>query len=401
MIKIKFIKKNFVDVIYNMASMSIYIFVQQIIIMPYISRNYDQQIFSNVIMFVTLYNIFTVVVGDELGNTRLVRNNKYINNNSDFTIILFFATLIINIMLLILNSLVDIIDNNLLIIILCTITMGIIRYYMMSYYKIDNEFSRILKLNISYSAGAVFGLWITTYFKLLLLPFLIGELFSIIYIIRSRKWHIEFRNITRSNEFENTRKVFLNLMFVSILINLISYMDRLMILPILGASAMAIYYASSTISKLISLIINPVSGVILAKLSNVSNSYKEKTIFFITRFVPVIIIFGTVGSVILSYFGVLLLYPMFLTEARQLFIPIGITTSLSSIVYLIKPILIRFFNSRIYTIINLIYAAVFIVSVSIASSKWGITGFVWASTISKFIQFSCMIVSIKNEGDGV
>lgn len=65
------------DVSFNVLAFGLYIAIQQIFIMPYLSKNSSEIEFSNIILFITIFNIVSVVLGDELGNTRIIRNNLY------------------------------------------------------------------------------------------------------------------------------------------------------------------------------------------------------------------------------------------------------------------------------------------------------------------------------------
>ena len=57
----------------------VYIFSQQVLIMPIISRNTNEKIFSEIILFIT-FLIFCIVIGDELSNTRIAEIKCTIKN---------------------------------------------------------------------------------------------------------------------------------------------------------------------------------------------------------------------------------------------------------------------------------------------------------------------------------
>ena len=55
------LNKNIRDFSVYTFAFGLYVFSQQVLIMPIISRNTNEEIFSEIILFITFFNIFCVV----------------------------------------------------------------------------------------------------------------------------------------------------------------------------------------------------------------------------------------------------------------------------------------------------------------------------------------------------
>ena len=387
------LNKNIRDFSVYTFAFGLYIFSQQVLIMPIISRNTNEKIFSEIILFITFFNIFCIVIGDELSNTRIARNKVYNKKyaDGDFFYLLFFLTICLIFLVIIANIFINI--SWLKIFIFCLIiSLGVSRYFLMSFYKIDQKFKSILKANIFYLFGSICGLFLFFNYQLLYAPFLVAEILSILFICLDL-FYLNKHSITfeRTREFENTKKMFSNLSITAIIINLISYMDRVMILPILGASSMAIYFSASSTSKILALIANPLSSFLLSKMGTNDNLDKKNILrFAIKYFLPMIIVFFS-ASLILCFIAINFLYPQYYFPAINLIYPISLAVSLSLVNILFKPFLILTVKSKLVLYSNIFYAVTFMLSIYPMVYFGGLYGFACSVALGRLIQLLCYI----------
>ncbi|MFH7818870.1 lipopolysaccharide biosynthesis protein [Neobacillus thermocopriae] len=371
----------------NVSAFGIYILMQQLVIMPILARLTNDTSFSNIILFISIFNIVCIFLGDELGNTRIVRANIYQSKkiHGDFHAILSLIIILLVLICTLANYFVNFNWLNMYLY-LAIIILGIIRYFSMSFFRLKLKFHNILYMNILYGIGAVLGLIFATngYY---LAPFLLGEIISnlfVFFLVLKEKDHRPTLALTP--EFNNTIGTFANLSIISIVVNTLAYLDRILIFPVLGASAMAIYFSASAMSKMVSLIINPISGVILAKLTRVRNEKRVEVIKVVTKYLLPSILLFSVGSIIVSYFGVKIFYNKYFYDALPLIVPIGLATAFSLASFLLKPFLISFFKTKELMFIHLFYAVVFCISMYFFSFWWGIIGFAWSTSFARLTQ---------------
>lgn len=84
--------------IINILAFGVFMFAQQIVIMPNILKFYGEDIFADTILIFTLINIFLYITVYSLGNTFLIKVNLYETENKslgDFNLILLVIILVI------------------------------------------------------------------------------------------------------------------------------------------------------------------------------------------------------------------------------------------------------------------------------------------------------------------
>ena len=177
-----------------------------------------------------------------------------------------------------------------------------------------------------------------------------------------------------------------------------TYFDKIIIYPILGENAVNVYYATSSMSKILSLITNPLHGVILSWLKGNDEEFKKKvTTVTIKANMPILII-TFVLSLPLTYIAVIILYPQYLEDSKKLIIPICVGVAFSTAASIIKAILMKYIESKKLVKMYVIYNVILLVGATIASYYFGITGFAYATAIastSLWIMFILLLNRIN------
>ena len=214
----------------------------------------------------------------------------------------------------------------------------------------------------------------------------IPEFVSIVYALINSD--ILKMKLSKTVEMFNTIKKFFQLGFVSLLTNLMNYFDKFLIYPMFGASLVSVYYAVNSMSKIASLITNPMSSVILSWVSNARSKDSKKKILKLTLLsnIPILI------TIPLTYIALKILYSQYMSEALCLILPIAITTAFGTATTLIKSVLLKYSNTNKLVITYIIYFAIFAVLGYSLSKTNGLIGFTIANLICKIILWLLFIV---------
>ncbi|MEI5907392.1 hypothetical protein WAK64_10020 [Bacillus spongiae] len=380
--------QNIKDYGLNISAFGLYIVMQQLVILPLLSKVSNDSDFSEIVFFISIFNIMCIVFGEELGNTRIVRSNVYKRNNlnGDYHVILLTVIVFISSISLIGNYYIGVMWLD-IILYVTIIAFGIVRYFSMAYFKLNQRFHHILFMNLSYGVGAIIGLYFVTIYDFYLAPFLFGEIVSGIYVLYTvLNNKVQQLTLAVTTEFQHTMTTYAQLGGVSIIINAIAYLDRIIIYPMLGATAMVVYFSASAMSKMISLVINPISGVILARLTRVGKDKGEEILSGLVKYLFPSLLLFSIGSITVSYFGVKIFYSNYFSDAIVLIIPIGFATALSLVSFLLKPFLVTYYQTKGILMIHVLYAIVFCFSMYFFSAWWGIIGFAWANVLARLTQ---------------
>lgn len=374
----RYIVKKYSDYILNILAFGTYIFSQQIVLLPFLGKNLNSTEFSNVIMFLTIFNVITIALGNELANVFII-NKENKNIDQTYYKILF----IINFVLFIVSMIISYyIEENFFLVFL-TFLISNYKNFFIGVLRKNNEYNEVLKSNLLYFIGIVIGIYIYNYINSFVFPFLIGEALSSIFIINLRR-KFNYKTEGRSPFNRKILNQFKDLSLVSFILNGLAYLDRFLILPILGANSMSIYYSASSMSKMLSLIANPINSVLLTKLSkNKNNEHKTTKIILVFSFFTIISI---ILSFISSYLGVLFLYPKYLKDTIRILLPIAISSGIGITVLLFKSVYIMRKGTYMLMTINVGYAFLLTITSLVLSSKYGIQGFAWANVISRISQ---------------
>lgn len=388
--KLKKIKNLIRDLFFNTLGFGIYIATQQILLMPIMAKIFPEEEFAKIVLYISVFAIVTNVLGSELGIVKQVKRDE-IREKSDYNRILLqlfpFIILVSIVTLYILKF-------NVIEIIMLTISilLGNTRLYSAAHFRANKDFKKIVIQNVLYLIGTVLGLFITYKLKMIAIPMLLAEVICLIFDILNTD--IIKTGVSKTQSNKEIWKTFAGFGFISFLINMTTYFDKIIIYPILGDNAVNVYYATSSMSKILSLITNPLHGVILSWLKGNDEEFKKKvTTVTLKANIPMLIITFLL-SIPLTYIAVMILYPQYLEDSRKLIIPICIGVAFSTAASIVKAILMKYIESKKLVKIYVIYIIILFLGATIASYYIGITGFAYAislASVSLWIMFILLL----------
>ena len=390
--KLKKYKNIIIDLFINTFSFSIYIIAQQILFMPIMGKLISEDALAKFIMYISIFSIISNSLGSELGIVRQIREEKkeYGTYNKTLFYLIFFVFIISTITILFLHY--SIIDTLFLSFI---VVLANIRLYACSIYRMNKEFKKVFVQNILYLIGIVIGLLLFKKFRIIWIPSLVAEMFSLLYSINTS----DIKKMFSFKEDRLKKDILLSFKDYSIiefLINMLTYFDKILIYPILGTYSVNVYYATSTMSKVVSLITNPLHGVILSWIKSDDKNSKNKIISHCLKYCAPFIIIITIFCVPITYFAVRILYNKYLNDSLFLIIPISFGVGFTFASTIIKAILLKYIESKKLLKTYLIYLISFIIMSIVFSKLFSLIGFAIATMISKIILLIMFIVLLKN-----
>lgn len=385
--KIKKRKMFIKDILLNSFSFVIYIFSQQIIFMPIMGKLLPENTFANFIIFISIFSIISNSFGCELG---VVRQIKEDNNSSQYNYImrwLLGSVLIVSIICLSFLKF-SILETLLLSIV---VSLANIRLYICSCFRMKKYFKGVMVQNILYLIGLLFGLGLFLKFKIIWIPSLIAELVSLSYsLIKS-----DFTLFSKKVKVEKkTLVAFKDYSIIEFLINMMTYFDKILIYPILGTNAVNVYYATTTMSKMVSLISNPLHSVLLSWIKNDGKS-KDGILTIVFKYCFLLILLISIITIPLTYIAVRLLYNSYLNDSLLIIIPISIGAGFAFATSIIKAVILKYIDSKKTLSSYIKYFISFIILSIILSKFYGLMGFALANMLSRVILFVLFIEVLK------
>lgn len=387
------IKKAFMgDMVINMIAAAIPVAVLNIIIYPLLAATLSTDEYGTLTTCIGLVNFVNGIWGSSIAFTRLLDNKEEIRakNYSVLLIVSIFIAIIMNIVMMILTgSFMK--NSNLFLLSICVILI-ISNNYLIVEYRLILSYKRILISNIFGGVGYIFGI--------LLLPitqsnrwewvFVFGYGFAVIYNLTTTQ--IWKSKLEIDSDFPKILKETGVLVVTSSISGASTYLDKLIIFPVLGATSMAYYQTASIVAKVIPMFASAISNVLLSYLVKIK-SLSNKTFSIYLCF---LVGFSTVGLVACNAIVPLiinLLYPSYYEHCFKIIPYANIVAILQMFYSFVFPLTLRFCERKKQYYVQLGRLIPYLLLAFIMIRKFELTGFCIATIIAQVIQI-LIIVSI-------
>ena len=357
----------------NIGATSLPICVLQLVVMPLVASRIADE-YGLLVTLVAVFTLFTGTFGNSINNVRLIQHDSYEKRGDwgDFSAIAIVSCILSSAFVMGLtayycNGLSE-----------ALVMMGILsflvtaREYLIVAYRIELNFKAIFINNAILSFGYLLGFalfWASGVWELV---YLSGYILSLIYVVRSTSLWKEPLSFTA--HFRETLTSVAHLSLSNFLSNAITYADRLLIYPLLGAYSVSIYYVATLFGKMASMIVTPVNGVILSYLAKYSK--KPDALFKMTLSLGLLIcIFGYGATMLCSRPVLGFLYPQFVDEAMAYVYVTTATAFIRVLVTIVNPYVLKFFPMSWQTKISGLYLAIYVVACFGLYYPLGLMGF--------------------------
>jgi O-antigen/teichoic acid export membrane protein len=390
-------KRIVIDTVFNIVATAIPILVLQLFVLPSIARNVGDERYGLIITLISLSTIFSSSFGNTLNNTRLLTNNQYESNNvsGDFNILL-AGFLVINAFLITLGTIYyengfSILSISLMVLFSC---LNLLREYMIVAFRIKLNFYKILINNIIIGLGYFVGLLLFNLTTLWHVIYIVGLTLGVIYI--SKNSNIINEKFTKTKYFNQTFHKSNILLLSTLIKSFVTYSDKLLIFPLLGPTAVAIYYSSTILGKVMSMAIMPVSSVLLSYLAKMKK-LSTRRFLSIIGIVSLIGIIGYFVTVLISEPVLQYLYPEWATRSMELIYVTTGTAIIEVISSVINPIILRFNSINWQIKLNGINLVIYLALSFTLFQFYGLFGFALGVLIASVSKLIMMILVYLHE----
>ncbi len=383
-------KKVIKDLMLNMIGYFVLTAILQLIIYPILSSGMPITQFGSLLTLMGIANAIAGIFGNSLNNIKLINQDYYKQNNfKDFAIIINKVAVITVVSMVIVTITFHKQLNNLETVFLIVTTVFLmLRSYMNVYYRIQLDYFKIIKHLAVTALGYMLGLIIFRYIKIWPLVFCLGEVFAFIYAYRTTDFKLEKK--VKSDKFDKIQKEYIQLATSNCISNLLLYLDRLLINPILGASNVALYYIASVVGKTIGIVMNPITSILLTYLAKIK-SKNSKKIFYILSLTSIIMgISIYLISIPLTPIIVRILYSGDYLLAKPYFNFANLSVIIMICGTIINPLLLKNAPMWWQNVIQIVYCIIYLGGSILLMIKWGVYGFCIAGIIANSIKFIMM-----------
>lgn len=379
-----------INLIYNFLGYGMVAASLQLVIIPILGRILETEQYGRFQTIISIYQLVPAALSITLNNLRLITENQEKLKNFEALnrigcVLSCFASTII---LLILIKKITITDW--IIFILTCLFWTLSEYYICEF-RINYDYKKICAYNFTQMLGYWIGLGIFLLCRVELVIYLCGIVFGYIYTKKHTSISHEKMNYTVA--FKNIFKDYLILLSTKILVNIFGTCDRMLIMPILGAESVAVYTCASIFTKIVSMFLTPINGVILSALSRKNRNNK---IFYKVLFSSILIgIFFAVVLNKLSFIILNILYPLYSSEASKYACILIINAMVQMVNGVISPFVLKYcdlFKQSVFQLSSLlIYFAISFFMIN----KYHIWAVCYALLISNIWQLIIYIILFR------
>lgn len=379
----KFIKDTIINIISNL----LIIVVVQLVTFPLFNQNENENTFAIIIVLYGVAILLATTLGNTLNNVRLLYNDDLnIQQKNNLFDKIFLVLLTINCIVFICIEFYygAVLNENffLLLIFSCLLTS---RYYMNVTFRENLNYRKIFILNLCVLLGYIIGILVYLFIiNTYSIAFVTGELFGFLYLLKNYEFKIDKSEIVQKNKLKEIKKDLYNFISINLIINILNYLDRFILLPIIGPAAVTVYFIGSTVSKMLSLITTPVNNVILSYLTVGKNNTKH---FFLLN---ICILIGFIPFYFIvkysSMFLIKILYNNYYQDVYEVIGLITLICLLSIYNSILNPFVMKIISSSIIFKIQIIYGLIYLITAVLGSYYFDLTGFCIATILSMIIK---------------
>lgn len=358
----------------------------QFIAYPFIHRGVGNSVFGEILTIYTILTITSVVLGNTLNNIRLINTEHYSPNNffSNFYKILLISVSIETIALLILLNfyfnlnIFDIIMLLILNILMC------LRIYLNVFFRMKLEYNKILYVAIVQFIGMMLGLLVFSFIRYWVIVFLCSELVAVIYTV------YEIRGLEKGEKISKSKPIvkdFIMLLGTNGLNNVNLYLDRLILLPLIGGRAVTIAFLSTFVGKMLATFMYPVNNVLLSYISVNSSWNKMKQYISVNLYSFLALIIVMLISYPITIFIVSWLYQTNPKEFNNLIFIGNLGVLINAISIMVQTLNTKHISITKQANYITFHTILYIIIAIIITKYYGLAGFFWITVFANLIKY--------------
>lgn len=389
-------KKVIGDLILNVVAYSLPVVAAQAFTLPIVNSRSSSDYYGYVLALVSILNIVPQTIGNTLNNVRLIRATEYENVgvNGDYRLLLRkygLAGLIITAIAYLLlagSNWMDPLELGAFILLSAVWTL---REYILVGYRLELNYRGIAISSFLYSVGLIIGTILYMYGimgKYWIFIYLAAQLFSIVYINRS--FSVCSEAVQESPLLRETQKAYNKLLVPNSLNAMSVNFDKILIFPILGGTAVSVFFAASIFTKIISIAITPVSTVLLSYLARMK-SIARRTIHSALVVTSLISVLGYLICILIAKPVITLIYPTYVDEAMQFIHYTSVNAMLVFAYSLLRPFLLKFIRLEWHLWLNIISLAAYVLASLLLVPVYGLYGMCYALIIGSTLKLVLVI----------
>lgn len=402
--KNKLLRSASKDFIYSILAVMIYNGVLQLLVYPMMNKMWGADIAGNVLYLLSIVSIMGASFGTGASYSRMVAKSERTQANGDyntFLLIIFAISIVVSAGALIAVGNLGVI-NYIQLFILMIFT--VVRYYSDVEFRMTIRFKEyfifFMIVAVGYAVGTLIGrftglgvsaIGVNAKGESLIngawfIPILMGEVLGVLFVIFNGKILRSPFTEKSADYSENIRSAFM-LSGSNLVANIVLNSDRVLVRWFVGASEVVTFYTATLVGKMVAMLTAPLNGVIISYLTGYDLKLNKKRLAIISVALAGLALVAAIGSTVVSYIFVKLMYPEVFDAAKEYFFVANLGQVLYFISGSLMVIILKMTGEKLQLVISIIYAVLFLIVVVPMTYSIGLWGIAWGLLIINSARF--------------
>lgn len=385
-------KKVIFDMLLNIVAAALPVAMLQLIIYPKVAKNLGGDEYG---LMLTIYSIWIMIsnsLGNVLNNIKLLRYPQYqeIGEDGDISLLLYHwlvaGSAIVFVVICLyygnftfLHGLLGCIVGALM----------FLKAYLEVGFRIKLNYQYILINNALMSVGFLGGYLLFRITGIWEFIFLVGYLLSCTFCEIKTKLLRE--RPKKTSIFSEVCKDSYSLVIAAVINNLINYADKLVLYPLMGGTAVSIYYTATILGKITGMLTGPINSVILSYITRWDKS-RANVFSKVLLIGTAVIIAGYGCTMLISRPVINLLFPQWIDEVMEIMPLTTITIMLTLLSSFLQPFVMKYCKMQWQIGISAIGSGCYFICALILWKIMGLNGFCIGTIIGCVVKLTIMVI---------
>lgn len=385
-------KKVTSDFILRISSSVLTTFANQIVLLPVLAAVFDAQTYGFLLTLISIKNIIAGTLGNSLYSTRLIVNSDYEEEKKtgDFNRLIAISAIISVIAIAIISAFIGGISVITYILLMPITAIYTLNAYLTVWYPIKLQFKKSLIHSIFVSIGTLIGVLLVYLTKQWTLAYLASALAGLLFVLKNTQ--ILKEGFGKTSRMGATVSKWSLLMITTLLVNVVTYLDRLILFPLIGAEAVSTFSTASYFGKALSILAMPVASVMLSYYAQRNFGMTRKRFWVINGICLVMLGLFAVFSLLLGEWVTGLMFPKLIKDAAPYIFVANVSAAIAALVQIVQSASMKYAKTYWQLVVQIVYLVVYFGLGMLMIQTNGIMGFCIASLIANSVRMVMQLV---------
>ena len=373
------------DFIINILASVIYTFARQIVVFPLLAARLTDGEYGTLLTVTGLATVCTSMLGNSLNNIRLIEDSRYQERGvlGDFNILCLLGSVASVVFAVVLRQMFAL--SAVTAVLLATyLVVSNCYQYATAFFRLKLNFKRTLLCNTLVSAAYCAAALVFATAELWPAVFLIGEGGGLLFVSKTTPFLRE--PLARTPLFAMTAGTLMTYIASNLIGNLLTYADRMILYPMLGAESVSYYSVASFFGKSAGIVMTPIAGVLLGYFAQKNFKASKKLFAIVNGCSLACLTVFLVGCWLFAPWFTRLLYPSLYESAAPYIFLANLASALGIAGSMAQPMVLKACSVRWIFLTQLIYGASYLLLVWMWVPGYGLLGFCWAAIAANAVR---------------